>query len=111
VSEIVLTENPDERVRVIVRFIHIAAHCRQYRNYATMYQVTIALLSADCSRLKKTWENIPTADQLTFSDLEKLVQPLKNFHNLRAEMETGTGDDGCIPFIGLCTCRLLIVVC
>jgi hypothetical protein len=102
VSEIVLTENPDERVRTITQYIHIAAHCRRYRNYATMYQITIALLSADCSRLKKTWENVPINDQLTFSDLEKLVQPLKNFHNLRAEMETGTGDDGCIPFIGKC---------
>jgi hypothetical protein len=100
VSEIVLTENPDERVRTIVQYIHIAALCRRYRNYATMYQVTIALLSADCSRLKRTWENVPMSDQLTFSDLEKLVQPLKNFHNLRAEMETGAGDDGCIPFIG-----------
>jgi hypothetical protein len=100
VSEIVMTENPDERVRTIVQYIHIAALCRRYRNYATMYQITIALLSADCSRLKRTWENVPMSDQLTFSDLEKLVQPLKNFHNLRAEMETGTGDDGCIPFIG-----------
>lgn len=100
VSEVVLTENPDERVRTIVQYIHIAAHCRRYRNYASMYQITIALLSADCSRLKRTWDNVPMADQLTFSELEKLIQPLKNFHNLRAEMETGTGDEGCIPFIG-----------
>ncbi|TLD18335.1 ras GEF [Venturia nashicola] len=103
VSEIVLTENPDERVKTIVHCIHIAAHCRRYRNYASMYQITIALLSADCSRLKKTWENVPVVDRSTFSDLEKLVQPLKNFHSLRAEMEMGTGDEGCIPFIGIYT--------
>lgn len=109
VSEIVLTENPDERVRTIVQYIHIAAHCRRYRNYASMYQITIALLSADCSRLKRTWDRVPLADQLTFSDLEKLVQPLKNFHNLRAEMETGTGDEGCIPFIGEFDIRHVII--
>ncbi|KAE9985466.1 hypothetical protein EG328_007458 [Venturia inaequalis] len=103
ISEIVLTENPDERVRTVVQYIHIAAYCRRYRNYASMYQITIALLSTDCSRLKRTWENVPMADQWTFRELEKLVQPLKNFHNLRAEMETGTGDEGCIPFIGIYT--------
>jgi hypothetical protein len=100
VSEIVLTEIPDERVRCIVQYIHIAAHCRRLRNFATMYQITIALLSADCSRLRRTWEHVPAADQQTFKELEAVVQPIRNFHNLRVEMETGMGDDGCIPFIG-----------
>ena len=39
---------------------------------------------------------------LVMTELEALVQPLKNFHNLRLEMETATVDDGCIPFIGEC---------
>jgi len=100
VSEVVLTEIQDERVKCIVQYIRIASHCRRLRNYATMYQITIALLSAECSRLKRTWDNVPAADQQTFKELESLVQPIRNFHNLRVEMETGMGDDGCIPFIG-----------
>jgi hypothetical protein len=100
-SEIVLTENQDERVQCIVQYIHVASHCRRMRNYATMYQITIALLQADCSRLKKTWEKVPFAAQQTFKELEQFVQPVRNFHNLRIEMETGMSDDGCIPFIGI----------
>ncbi|TKA61802.1 hypothetical protein B0A49_11499, partial [Cryomyces minteri] len=54
-SECVMTEDIDERVKCIVKYIHIAAHARRLRNYATMYQITIALLSSDCSRLTRTW--------------------------------------------------------
>jgi hypothetical protein len=102
-SEIVLTELHDERVRCIIQYIHIAEHCRRVRNFATMYQITIALLSAECARLKKTWEHVPIPEMQIFKELEKIVQPIRNFQNLRKEMETGAGDDGCIPFIGIYT--------
>jgi hypothetical protein len=100
VSECLLTEDIHERVRCIVKYIHIATHARRYRNYATMYQIAIALISNDVSKLKKTWALVPAAEMLIMTELEALVQPLKNFHNLRLEMETATVEDGCIPFIG-----------
>jgi hypothetical protein len=100
VSECVLTESTEERARCIVKYIHIAAHARRLRNYATMYQITIALLSSDVSRLKNTWALVPPAEVQTMKELEALVQPLRNFQNLRVEMETATTEEGCIPFIG-----------
>ncbi|KKY26317.1 putative low temperature essential 1 [Diplodia seriata] len=107
VSECVLTEDLEERVRCIVKYIHIADHARRLRNYATMYQLTVALLSADCARLTKTWDLVPAAERTTLQELESLVQPVKNFHNLRLEMETINLDDGCIPFIGIYTRDLI----
>ncbi|KAF2495525.1 hypothetical protein BU16DRAFT_510375 [Lophium mytilinum] len=106
-SECVLTENMEERARCIVKYIHIASHARRFRNYATMYQITIALLSTDCARLKRTWELVPAAEMQTMRDLEALVQPLRNFHNLRVEMETASLEEGCIPFIGIYTRDLI----
>ena len=100
VSECVLTQDVEERARVLVKYIHIAAHARRLRNYATMYQITIALLSSDCSRLTHTWDLVPETERETLRMLEKLVQPLRNFSNLRHEMETAPLEDGCIPFIG-----------
>jgi len=100
VSECLLTENIEERARCIIKYIHIATHARRLRNYATMYQITIALLFNDVARLKKTWSLIPAAEMQTMKDLETIVQPLRNFHNLRVEMETATVEEGCIPFIG-----------
>jgi hypothetical protein len=107
VSECVLTENIEERARCIVQFIHIASHARRLRNYATMYQIAIALISNDLSRLQKTWSLVPLAEKQTMKELEALVQPLRNFHNLRLEMETATVEDGCIPFIGIYTRDLI----
>lgn len=99
-SEIVLTQDLRERARTISHYIRIAAFARSYRNYATMYQVAVAVLSTDCSRLTETWELVPDADIRTLRSLEALIQPTRNFHNLRVEMETATAEEGCIPFIG-----------
>jgi hypothetical protein len=111
VSEIVLTESIEERAKCIVKYIHIAAHTRRLRNYATMYQIAIALLSNDVSRMRKTWSLVPAAELHTMRELEALVQPLRNFHNLRVEMETATIEEGCIPFIGKRTCFFICNPC
>lgn len=100
-SEIVLTQDIEERARVLSKFIHVAAHARRLRNYATMLQITIALMSTSCSRLKKTWELVSGPDKSVLKHMERLAQPLRNFHDLRLEMESTDLTDGCIPFLGL----------
>jgi hypothetical protein len=110
ISEIVLTQDIEERARCIIKFIHIAAHCRRYRNFATMSQVTIALTSNEVSRLSKTWAMVPASDKRTLMDLEALLSPTRNFYNMRAEMEGGGASVqgmGCIPFVGIYTHDLL----
>lgn len=100
VSEIVLTQHIEERARCIIKLIHIAAHCRRYRNFATLAQLTFALSRKEVSRLTKTFELVPRSDLKTLHDLERLVTPSRNFHSIREEMETGS-DAGCIPFVGI----------
>ncbi|KAF3925506.1 hypothetical protein AA313_de0207696 [Arthrobotrys entomopaga] len=106
-SEIVMTRDIFERARCITKYIHIAAHARRLQNFATTYQLVIALLSADVARLKKTWSLVAEADRATFKDLEALVQPNMSYHNLRREMDLVTGESGCIPFVGLFTHDLI----
>ncbi|RAH64173.1 mitotic regulator LTE1 [Aspergillus aculeatinus CBS 121060] len=100
-SEIVLTLDLHERARTIAKFIHTAVHARRMCNYATMLQIAIALSSTDCSRLQSTWALVPPADKHLLKDMESLIQPIRNFHDLRVEMETANAQDGCIPFVGL----------
>lgn len=100
-SEIVLTQDIGERARVLSKFIHIAAHARRLRNYATMLQITIALMSTSCTRLKKTWELVPSPDRSLLKHMEKLAQPMRNFHELRLEMESTDLSCGCVPFLML----------
>ena len=107
VSEILLTQQVEERAKCIIKLIHIAAHCRALRNFATLAQVTIALSSNEVSRLARTWNLVPAVDLKTLKSLEALVTPTRNFYNLRAEMEAA-GDAGCIPFVGIYTHDLLV---
>lgn len=100
-SEIVLTLDTDERARTISKFIHTAAHARRICNYATMLQIAIALTSTDCSRLQSTWALVSMEDRRMLKDMELLIQPVRNFHDLRVEMETANVQDGCIPFVGM----------
>ena len=99
-SEIVMVENLEERALTIMKYIHIAHQARKVHNYATLFQLTIALTSTDCTRLSKTWDAVPTAEKEILQDLELLVSPRRNFHNLRSEMEKVNADEGCIPVIG-----------
>lgn len=107
-SEIVLTQDLDERVLCITKYIHVAAHCRKLRNFATMTQLTVALTSKDVSRLTNTWAHVSANDLATLHQLEALVTPSSNFHSLRAEMECAGVDQGCIPFVGIYTHDLLV---
>ncbi|KAJ5601686.1 hypothetical protein N7510_011220 [Penicillium lagena] len=100
-SEIVLTRNLHERARTITKYIHTAVHARRMCNYATMLQIAVALSSSDCTRLQQTWQLVPAEDRRLFKDMECLIQPVRNFHDLRVEMETANLQEGCIPFIGL----------
>lgn len=111
-SEIVMTQDVRERASAIVKYIHISHHARRLKNWATMYQITMALIGADCSRLKQTWALVPDRDRETLKALEMLILPTRNFYNLRREMETATAESanadlGCIPFIGIYTHDLI----
>jgi hypothetical protein len=107
VSECLLTEAPSERARCITKYIHIAAQCHRLRNYASMYQITLALLSTDMARLHQTWALVAPSEKAMLDRLEKLCQPVRNFHNLRSEMESASAGEACIPFIGLYTHDLM----
>ncbi|PSR85594.1 hypothetical protein BD289DRAFT_482608 [Coniella lustricola] len=110
ISEIVLTKDLEERARSIIKYIHIAMHCRRYRNFATMSQLAVALTSTEVSRLAKTWTLVPAHDTRALHELESLISPTRNFYALRAEMEGGglaSASMGCIPFVGIYTHDLI----
>ena len=108
-SELVMTQNIEERALAIIKYIHIAQHARLLHNYATLLQLTIALTSIDCTRLTKTWAMVPSAEKAILQDMEALVTPIKNFHNLRQEMETANAGQGCIPVVGKTSSNQLIL--
>ena len=102
-SEIVLTRDMDMRAQTISKLIHTAAHAKSMCNYSTTLQICIALSSSVCSCLKKTWVLVPPSDKRLLRDIEAMTRPVRNFHDLREEMETANLQEGCIPFVGKTT--------
>ncbi|MCJ1381656.1 Guanine nucleotide exchange factor lte1 [Xylographa soralifera] len=100
-SEIILTQHIEERALTIMKYIHIAREARKLRNYATVLQLTMALTAVDCTRLTKTWDLVGAEEKHILKELEDLVTPRKNFHNLRQEMEKANAEQGCIPVVAL----------
>ena len=108
-SELVLTHNVEERALTMRKLIQIAQYARRIHNYATMFQLTAAMTSVDCSRLSRAWALVPEAERTALKDLEKLISPLRNFHNLRAEMDAENLEEGCIPVVGKSSCIVFTI--
>ncbi|KAK9463270.1 ras guanine nucleotide exchange factor domain-containing protein [Lipomyces oligophaga] len=100
-SEVLLTRGLDERVRTLTKFIHIADHTRKLQNYSTFMQITLALASPTLQRLSSTWNSLSQEDRELFDSLESLASPLKNFKNLRQELDEADIGRGVVPFVGL----------
>lgn len=97
VSEILLTTDTHDRARAISKLIHVAAHSRKLRNFATMYQLTVALCAEKVVRLKRTWSLVSPAEKSVLKALELIVQPMRNFARLRSEMEAALLAPGLSP--------------
>lgn len=101
ISEILLTKDITLRTLTIQRFIHIAQNCKKLQNYSTLMQILLALGSDKVMKLKETWRVVEPGDILIYKNLESIASPLKNFLNLRTEINKLKPSLGCIPFLGL----------
>lgn len=101
ISEILLTKDITLRKLTIQRFIHIAQNCYMLQNYSTLMEILLALGSDKIMKLKKTWRIIEPGDILIYKNLEQISSPLKNFANLRNELNNLKPSKGCVPFLGL----------
>lgn len=113
ISQVVMTTDTTERAKAITKFIEIASACKKIANYATCYQLTVAMLSPAIVRLTRTWSAVDATTCQTLANLERLVHARGDFGRLRTAMESrpqagrgSTGDghaNACIPFVGIYT--------
>lgn len=101
ISQVVLTSKLEERAMTVAKLIHIANECRKLGNYATLFQLTVALSNPVLSDLRETWARVPAMDITMLRDLETLIQPANNFRRLRDEMENVLGKRACIPLVAI----------
>ncbi|KAI1883668.1 hypothetical protein AGOR_G00233930 [Albula goreensis] len=82
-SEIVREPNQLKRMKTVKHFIKIALHCRECKNFNSMFAIISGLNLAPVSRLRGTWEKLPSKYEKLFQDLQDLFDPSRNMAKYR----------------------------
>uniref|UniRef100_A0A3B5PUA5 Rap guanine nucleotide exchange factor 2 n=1 Tax=Xiphophorus maculatus TaxID=8083 RepID=A0A3B5PUA5_XIPMA len=82
-TEVVREPNQLKRMKIIKHFIKIALHCRECKNFNSMFAIISGLNLAPVSRLRGTWEKLPSKYEKLFGDLQDLFDPSRNMAKYR----------------------------
>ncbi|KAH8335813.1 hypothetical protein KR074_007204, partial [Drosophila pseudoananassae] len=83
VSEICTEHNIVRRMKIVKQFIKIARHCKDCRNFNSMFAIISGLGHGAVSRLRLTWEKLPSKYLRLFNDLQDLMDPSRNMSKYR----------------------------
>uniref|UniRef100_A0A674PA88 Rap guanine nucleotide exchange factor 2 n=1 Tax=Takifugu rubripes TaxID=31033 RepID=A0A674PA88_TAKRU len=82
-TEVTREPNQLKRMKTIKHFIKIALHCRECKNFSSMFAIISGLNLAPVSRLRGTWEKVPSKYEKLFGDLQDLFDPSRNMAKYR----------------------------
>uniref|UniRef100_A0A8D0L6S2 Rap guanine nucleotide exchange factor 6 n=1 Tax=Sphenodon punctatus TaxID=8508 RepID=A0A8D0L6S2_SPHPU len=82
-TEILSEPNQLKRMKIIKHFIKIALHCRECKNFNSMFAVISGLNLAPVARLRGTWEKLPSKYEKHLRDLQDLFDPSRNMAKYR----------------------------
>ncbi|XP_045151695.1 rap guanine nucleotide exchange factor 2 [Echinops telfairi] len=82
-SEILRETNQLKRMKIVKHFIKIALHCRECKNFNSMFAIISGLNLAPVARLRTTWEKLPNKYEKLFQDLQDLFDPSRNMAKYR----------------------------
>ncbi|XP_061832521.1 rap guanine nucleotide exchange factor 2 isoform X9 [Nerophis lumbriciformis] len=82
-TEVTREPNQLKRMKTVKHFIKIALHCRECKNFNSMFAIISGLNLAPVSRLRGTWEKVPSKYEKLFGDLQDLFDPSRNMAKYR----------------------------
>ncbi|XP_060720508.1 rap guanine nucleotide exchange factor 2 isoform X4 [Tachysurus vachellii] len=82
-AEIVRESNQAKRMKIIKHFIKVALHCRECKNFNSMFAIISGLNLAPVSRLRATWERLPAKYEKLFAELQEVFDPSRNMAKYR----------------------------
>uniref|UniRef100_A0A4W5NGA7 Rap guanine nucleotide exchange factor 2 n=1 Tax=Hucho hucho TaxID=62062 RepID=A0A4W5NGA7_9TELE len=121
-SEVIREPNQLKRMKTVKHFIKIALHCRECKNFNSMFAIISGLNLAPVSRLRGTWEKLPSKYEKLFGDLQDLFDPSRNMAKYRNVLNNQNlqppiiplfpSDDGlALPSPFLCVCFVRVPAC
>ncbi|XP_072745032.1 rap guanine nucleotide exchange factor 2 isoform X6 [Anoplolepis gracilipes] len=98
VTEVCSEHNVVRRSKIIKQFIKIARQCKECKNFNSMFAIVSGLGHGAVSRLRASWEKLPTKYQRLFSDLQELMDPSRNMSKYRQLVASEQTQPPIIPF-------------
>ncbi|XP_028968798.1 rap guanine nucleotide exchange factor 2 [Galendromus occidentalis] len=83
VTQIVSEPNVVRRMRTVKQFIKLARYFREFKNFNSMFAILSGLGHQAVSRLKNTWDKLPSKYHRIFQDLQELMDPSRNMCRYR----------------------------
>ncbi|XP_023594777.1 rap guanine nucleotide exchange factor 6 isoform X2 [Trichechus manatus latirostris] len=96
-SEILTESNQLKRMKIIKLFIKIALHCRECKNFNSMFAIISGLNLAPVARLRGTWEKLPNKYEKHLQDLQDLFDPSRNMAKYRNILSSQSMQPPIIP--------------
>jgi hypothetical protein len=100
-SEVLSIDEDKGRAVLIEKFIDMAKHCQELKNFNITVSVVTGLSLSCIRRLSKTWKLVNERLTKSFEKLKLLVNPANNHHDYRKIINTVSGSDRCIPYFGV----------
>ncbi|XP_030067177.1 rap guanine nucleotide exchange factor 6 [Microcaecilia unicolor] len=96
-TEILREANQMKRVKIIKHFIKISLHCRECKNFNSMFAIISGLNLASVTRLRGTWEKLPSKYEKLLRDLQDLFDPSRNMAKYRNTLSSQSMQPPIIP--------------
>ncbi|XP_028631700.1 rap guanine nucleotide exchange factor 6 isoform X2 [Grammomys surdaster] len=96
-SEILSESNQLKRMKIIKHFVKIALHCRECKNFNSMFAIISGLNLAPVARLRGTWEKLPSKYEKHLHDLQDLFDPSRNMAKYRNILSSQSMQPPIIP--------------
>merc|ERR1719383_556869 len=97
-SEVCSEHNTIKRMKIIKHFIKIAKHCKDCKNFNSMFAILSGLGHGSVTRLRNSWEKLPSKYSKLFSDLQEVMDPSRNMAKYRNLVNSDTVQPPMIPF-------------
>uniref|UniRef100_A0A914CBY5 Rap guanine nucleotide exchange factor n=1 Tax=Acrobeloides nanus TaxID=290746 RepID=A0A914CBY5_9BILA len=97
VTEVCCERNVYKRAKLIKKFIKVARHCRDYRNFNSMFAIISGLDKPAVRRLAQSWEKVSGKYMKMLSDIQQLIDPSRNMSKYRQHLATVALDPPVVP--------------
>jgi len=87
-TEIVMSTNIKDRVNLMKKFIAMAEHLRDMGNFNGVMEVVAGLNLWSITRLKETWEQLPTNVSNSAKEMNALMENKQNYRLYRQALKT-----------------------